>query len=590
MNLFFSTAVEIRKTPIFTASNYLFIFELKRNFTPYIYILLFCSFFQNAFAQNFELQFIALDSLEHTVLKQFDTEHTIQNEEEQKNKITAVVKQLQKSGFINTTIDSIQTTENKTLAFVSLHQQFEQLRIYYDIKKLDLSDIQNLYDTITTEYFEIPLKDLELVMNTLLLQFVKKGKSFTNLYLSDFTQTQNGLSAKLNLNISTTRYIDEVIVNGYEEFPKSFIKHYLQIKEGDVFNEDQLNKASQAINTLPFANELKAPEVLFTNDSTSVYLYMKKLKSNRFDGLIGFSTNEEGKLEFNGYLDLQLQNVLNKGELLAIQWKSNADDRKTFDLELQTPYLFGSPLSPSVYFNIYKQDSTFLNIKTHINLKYDLNQNNALSAHYRSESSTDLREEITSEGIEEFKSSYFGFSYSHRQLDSQFRNQYKLYINLIGYWGNRTKTIENLNTSQQRYELKAHFNWQLNNRNYLFIQTSNGILFSDDILENELYRIGGANSIRGFNEESIFASTYTVLNLEYRYLTANQSYLYTITDFAYVENEVINYASQLFSFGVGYSYQTKSGLVDLSYAMGKTEELPFDFQNAKFHIRLIQFF
>ena len=74
----------------------------------------------------------------------------------------------------------------------------------------------------------------------------------------------------------------------------------------------------ELLNQLPFAQQKRPSEVLFTKDSTSVYLYLEKIKSNRFDGFIGFGTDETtGKIEFDGYLDL---NLINNLKIINIIW------------------------------------------------------------------------------------------------------------------------------------------------------------------------------------------------------------------------------------------------------------------------------
>src|SRR6185295_7721930 len=44
--------------------------------------------------------------------------------------------------------------------------------------------------------------------------------------------------------------------------------------------------------------------------------------------------------------------------------------------------------------------------------------------------------------------------------------------------------------------------------------------------QNELFRIGGLKSLRGFDEESIYASSFSIFKLECRYLLEQNSYMY----------------------------------------------------------------
>jgi len=84
--------------------------------------------------------------------------------------------------------------------------------------------------------------------------------------------------------------------------------------------------------------------------------------------------------------------------------------------------------------------------------------------------------------------------------------------------------------------------FQLNNKNSLFFRGYGSSLITDTYFENELLRFGGINSIRGFEENSLFASLFGVL--------------------------------------------TKAGLLRFNYANGKNEDIRFKLANSKIHISL----
>ncbi len=76
------------------------------------------------------------------------------------------------------------------------------------------------------------------------------------------------------------------------------------------------------LNQLNFIRQTRKPEILFTNDSTIVYLYVEKEKKNSFDGFIGFSNDEiENNIQFQGYLDFELVNNFNFGEEIEFSYK-----------------------------------------------------------------------------------------------------------------------------------------------------------------------------------------------------------------------------------------------------------------------------
>ncbi|MDX5586070.1 MAG: BamA/TamA family outer membrane protein, partial [Aureibaculum sp.] len=238
--------------------------------------------------------------------------------------------------------------------------------------------------------------------------------------------------------------------------------------------------------------------------------------------------------------------------------------------------------------NIYKQDSTFVNTKTSFKIPYLLNERHAIGLSFQTESSSNLLENISGSDILDFSTVFYGVNYNYQVSNQNTLFPIKLKINTELLTGGR-KIDGNFN-QQSRIYLKSHYLWSLNLKNHFFIQNTSSTLLSDNFLINELFRIGGVNSIRGFNEESILASSYSFFTLEYRFSPNNSSYLYSITDLGYLDNRNINKSSQIYSLGLGYAFRTKLGLLNLSYAIGKLSDQQFDLNNSKFHIKVISFF
>ena len=339
---------------------------------------------------------------------------------------------------------------------------------------------------------------------------------------------------------------------------------------------------------MPFVSESKPPEVLFTKDSTYLYLYLKKEKANRFDGLVGFTSNEsDNNLLFNGYLDLELNNVLNSGETIKLNWRNNGNDRQVFNFGFSLPYIFDSPITPEIRLNLYRQDSTFVNTDFNLALNYLFNYRNSIGLVLDSKSSNNLLDNPI-DNVVDFNTVQYGLSYAYRISNSSSLFPDKFYLNTKATLGNRTS--EETSVNQSVIDMLAYYLWSFNFKNHLFIQNKTSFLNSNTYLTNELFRIGGVSSIRGFNEESIFASLYTIVNLEYRYSPNNTSYIYTISDAAFLNNELLDTSENLFSLGVGYAFKTNIGLLNISYAIGTFENQNFDFNNSRFHLKIVSFF
>lgn len=564
---------------------------LDHHFIPYIYILFFFTVFEGLHAQHTKLH-IEVQSMtdEAQFIGQYDQKdftHTDSIE----TAIGRFMEKMELSGYLNARLDSLTQTDSLYTAYINPGKRTTHLLLHherYPHKLVDDRSLRQLAAIQNDSTISIRFSNLRPFMNALVALFEKKGNSFVQFSLRDIVLNGELASARLVMQMDFQRHIDKIIVKGYENFPTNFITHELGLKKGSVFNKDKIERASRAINGLAFARELKPPEILFTNDSTIVYLYLEKKKSNEFDGIIGFASDENGEgLSFNGYLDLSMNNIFNSGETIALFWKNNGEDRQRFYLGAEFPFLFNLPLTPAGNLELYRQDSTFNNIRAQFSLRYNMSRKGEIAAQFSSENSNDLSSG-TQNDVVSYSNTFYGLRYHYRQLSSDVLFPVKFSIDLSAQAGSRKTDTENMD--QSKFTLNANYLYPINLKNFIFLQNFSGWLISDDYFENELFRIGGIFNLRGVNEESIFTSAYTVFNLEYRFAPNTTSYFYSITDYAYFENNLALTNNNVFSVGLGYAFRTKAGLLNISYALGKFDDTPFTFENSKIHVKIISRF
>ena len=286
------------------------IHSLKLNFTSYILILLFFANFSPMVGQKFQLKIAARYEENDKILERISFIELHDSEESVQNEISSIKSDLELKGFLNTVLDTLILSDSLFTANFVMGERLERIRIYYNntegVSAIDLKNLlKPLSKEITDTYVEISFEEIEDLLNYIVAYYEDKGNSFTQVTLVDIAIDGELAIAHLKIKKSKKRNIDKVIVRGYEAFPKKYIRHDLNLKPNTLFNDEKLINASNAINSLSFVDEIKPPEVLFTDDSTYIYLYLKKKRSNKFDGVLGFSSKENSDgLEFNGYLDL----------------------------------------------------------------------------------------------------------------------------------------------------------------------------------------------------------------------------------------------------------------------------------------------
>ena len=561
---------------------------MRRFLTLFLHLNIYTCFFFGINAQEIQLAIKAEQPITQGMKDSLQIKSLHKNLLSIEHEIDTLQLTLQRMGYIESELTKLnKENDSSYTAHFIFGRKYNEITIYYDPIDFNKTELKQISPKLTDNYFILPFEKIPIVMKKLTLLKTQEGNAFARLKLIDIHKTKdNNLNAYLTIDYGQKRTIDSIAIKGYEKFPKTYLKYYAGIKKGKDFDQKKLIKQNENLNSLGFANTTKPPEALFRKDSTTVYLYIEKQNNNLFDGILGFATNEEsGKLEINGYLNLELNNNLNYGEQLLLNYKADGEEQISFRAKASLPYLFSSPLGLSGELNIFKRDSTFVTTKQQAKISYQINTSTTTYIGYQGfESSNLLDQAIAGTPIEDYTSEYLVSGVNYYKPQNSILFPTKTVFNLDTAIGSRK--FESEKEDQVRLESNISNSFNLNYRNSIFIQNTTKALFSDNYLTNELFRFGGINSIRGFNENSIDASLFSVLNTEYRYLFNEGVYIHSIIDFAYFENETISLKQKLYSFGLGIGLQTKAGIFKFNVANGNTEDSDFSFSNTKIHISL----
>jgi hypothetical protein len=187
----------------------------------------------------------------------------------------------------------------------------------------------------------------------------------------------------------------------------------------------------------------------------------------------------------------------------------------------------------------------------------------------------------------------YGFKLQMQKLD-YILNPRKGYFFAIDAALGLKKIIENPNiessvydtismeTSNYKTEVSVGFHIPIRSRSTFLIANKSAKLWDKKIYENELYRSGGFEMMRGFEEDEILSSAYSIFTAEYRFLLSQKSFLQLFYDLGFVEKNIKT--DRLMSFGTGLKFSTNTGIFSLAFAIGKTNQQSIQFSNTKVHI------
>ena len=542
------------------------------------------------FSQKLSLELYSNVIEENKFISSMDYNENFDSNEELIKEVERIVKNLEKRGFIKASIKSIrELKKNEYSAELSIGKKYKNIYVLgIDSMSLEGYKIDTIIDK--KNYLKIPINKVQDFFKKL-NQFISvKGYPFNSAKFTNIESFDKGnLKAIIEINYGKERKIDKVIIKGYEKFPKSYIKYLTKYKIGNRINVDDIQNKSELLNQLGFIKQTKKPEILFTNDSTIIYLYIEKEKKNSFDGFVGFSNDEsDNNIQLQGYLDFELVNNFNFGEEIEFLYKSEKNADRILKTEINLPYMFSSPIGVNIGLILTKKDSTFVTSEQFLNLFYKNSENHKFSLGIRSINSDQQLEQENPE-FEDFETLYKDFQYKHVKIN---QNNLLFPVNSEAFLKlSHGKRISEEQENQQLYlNIDCFKIFDFGSKNSIYLNIKSEILESDTYFTNELSRFGGAKSIRGFDENSLFSNKYILLISEYRFKLNNTIYINSIFDIGNFENKIINSNTNIYGVGIGVGLATKSGIFTLNYANGSEWKDKIDPKNSKIHITFRSFF
>ena len=540
------------------------------------------------------------------------------------NELKSIIENLHAQFYLTASIDSLIVQDSTYKAFLFVGEQFKWANLVNGNVDQEILDAVGF----KAKFYQKKSVDIQVInqlKRDILTYTENNGYPFARVWLDSLTFDKDKVSANVNLDKKKLITFDELEIEGEVAISKGYLKNYLGIKEGELYNESLLKQVRSRIIALPFVKEKRSLSVIFSGNKAKVTLFLIKQNASRFDFIVGVLPRSAitGRPVITGSLQADLQNPFGTGKAIGIDWQRLKAETSRLKAYASYPYILNLPFGIEGNLDIYRRDTTLQDTKLNFGVQYLFQGNNYLKVFWKSTANNVLS--VNEQQIINTKklpnnldvlNTQLGLAYSFQQLDNRINPQ-KGYsakaqigagikqirtnsaiLNLVDE-NDRTFNFQSLydslslRTFQISSEITFAYYYPIGSRVAIKSEINGGLLFSQDSLyQNELYRIGGNRLLRGFDEESILASTYGILTIEPRLLLNQSSYLFAFLDYAYLQDRSIgNHLTDFpLGFGIGLSLGTPAGIVRMSYAMGKQSGNPIDFRAAKIHFGYVNYF
>jgi outer membrane protein assembly factor BamA len=453
------------------------------------------------------------------------------------------------------------------------------------------------------------LRKLEQLFQNLLNYYDVNGYPFASISLDSIGIGKNEIIAKINTKLNEKFVYDSLHAVGTAKVNQQYLQTYLNVKAKSLYNENTINNINNRLRELPFVDALKNPSITFNNGKADITVYINKRNANQFDGILGLQQSPiDNKIQLVGNLKLRLQNAFKRGELIDLNYQGLQGKSQLLELKTEVPNILSTDFGINPGLKIYKQDTSFLNVDTKLGFSYLFKGYNAMQVYVENQSTSliavDAYKNATElPGVLDANTTFYGFGFNFETLDYRFNPRKGYLINFNASVGSKKirknsaiadVLYQDISLSSTSYKLLSEINYfiPLGKQVVLALSNETGILSGKYLVDNELFRLGGQRSLRGFNELSILANAYTYANAEIRYLLAQNSFLFAFYNQAYVKQKTnrVNIDDFPIGFGTGVNFETGIGIISISYALGKQQNNPLNLRQGKIHFGIIALF
>lgn len=478
-------------------------------------------------------------------------------------------------------IDSTKKTKNEYLFYFSLQPKYVYHLILKDSANhlIEKKILKKHYFTKSQRLFE-----------QYLVRYENEGFPFAEIILDSLSVTDSDTLYLFYRLLKNKFFVfDSLDIIGNNIVSKNFLAVYTGIIPGSRYEENKIKRFDRLIKELAFTRERKKSDLYFIDSKAKLRVYLEKQNANNFSGIIGISNGEKNQLMLSGDLAVSFKNIFKHAEILDIAWKKNEAQSQRLDLSFAYPYLFNTSIGVMTKFNLYKQDSTYLNSQIKGGLMFYTQGFNGMSVYYEQRQTSVLK--YSSSNLASTNSKFIGLNFIYNRFNQLILPDKGYFFSIDMAYG-RKSLLKTSQIPDSVFQLlpQNHEQWRGTSSIITFIPLTRaffiklrfeGATLSSSNLKNELFRLGGSQSIRGFDEESLYASTYLLISGEWRIALDNATQWFAFYDKLMYRSFI--YSDNPWGLGLGAEINTNAGLFFISYALGSQFNQPLSLKNSKIH-------
>ncbi len=416
-----------------------------------------------------------------------------------------------------------------------------------------------------------------------------------------FSDSTNEMSVKVQVHIDEGKalHVAEMRIEGNRKTKDYVIVREARLRENELFHSDLPARIKRRLEHLQLFSSVSVPELYLTDaEQAGLLVQVVEGNQNNFDGVLGYiPSNRSGESGYvTGLVNISLRNLFGTGRKLSARWYQENRSSQETELHYFEPWVASYPVNAQIGFFQRKQDSTF------VHLRYDIAADLMITEEFSIGASFSQNAVYPTEGygrsvMAESKTMNFGASVRYDSRDNPITPTSGTSYFTEYQTGTKQTTGSHLiqvNSKSTTRRIVLDLSYYLSPflRQVIAMELHLRDFSSGNMDVSDLFRLGGATTLRGYREGQFLGSRLVWTNLEYRFLVAQRSFFYGFIDIGYIAQPsiapigIVAYEQSKVGYGIGVRMDSALGLIGVSFALGEGDT----FSTSKIHIRLINEF
>lgn len=449
---------------------------------------------------------------------------------------------------------------------------------------------------------------LEADIQALLDRYEKIGRPLAQIRVAETRLSTEGrptLRVTLRVREGPALWLKRIEVPDDARTSPELLAHLADLDVGAPLRNYDPEAIQRRLQEHELFQEVEEPRLRVAADGGAVLrMPVEEAAPGAFDFMVGYlppsQTRDSGQLVGSGHL--LLKHLFGEGRTAEFTLDRQPGQTSIFDVSLSDPYLLDLPLRIGGHFRGEQRDSTYGERVYELEGGYRLGNGLELTA--------TLSREVVRPGpagtqfldnrqqIPRSTTLFYGLGIRYRQLDRSQNPRRGLSLDVQFAQGHKERRLRRITANgdttrvsdafrQERLQGRLRAYLPLFDRQVLAVGSEGSVLLSRDYDRSDLFRLGGATSLRGYGEDRFLGNVVARGLVEYRLQLDRASYAHAFFDLGYVARPAVEAtrATQGWhpGYGLGLQLRTAIGRISATYALNPDVQSP---TNGRVHLGL----